>query len=320
MADSHKKFNYRLRPAKSIERKMLAEAFRKLSVFDHVENYKYVGMGSLYFADFMLFHRQLGFKQMVSIELGGDAEKEARFKFNVPFNCVKLLFGRAAAILPHLPWDVRTVVWLDYDGILTSEVLGDISTVVTKAASGSLFLVSVNAQLHRYQRRTPKGRTTPLNGLKSYVGAGRVAPTLKEPDLFGWGIAKVCRDIVHNEIAETLNRRNKGILEEELKVNYQQLFNFHYADGAEMLTVGGIFFEERDSGAVTKAAFNALEFYRPSADPYMIGAPILTFREIHALESELPTLGTSAVPVPKEDIENYSRVYRYFPHFTEAEI
>jgi hypothetical protein len=60
MAGSYEKINYSLRPAKSIERKMLCDAFRRLSAFGKVENYQYIGFGSTYFSDFSLFHKALG--------------------------------------------------------------------------------------------------------------------------------------------------------------------------------------------------------------------------------------------------------------------
>jgi hypothetical protein len=317
---SFKKFDYRLRPAKSIERKMLAEAFRKLSLFDDVKNYRYVGMGSLYFSDFTLFHRQLGFKSMISIEKEEDAESEARFKFNCPFNCIKLIFGHTQEVLSTLPWNIRSVVWLDYDGKLDSKVLSDISFLSSKILSGSLLLVSVNAVPDAY--RLPIGggkKSMRLQGLRELVGRGKVSPTLREVDVFNWGMANICRDIIQNEIDETLNRRN-GVLEEDRKVRYRQIFNFHYEDGAKMLTAGGIFFEEKDKDLVSKCAFNSLDFYRPATESYDIYAPLLTFREIRALDGELPLTGKSKIPVPEEDINKYEKVYRYFPNFTEAEI
>jgi hypothetical protein len=68
MANSFRKIDYRLRPAKAVERRMMAESFLRLRPFGSVETYRYVGMGSVYFADFSLFHAVCGFETMVSIE------------------------------------------------------------------------------------------------------------------------------------------------------------------------------------------------------------------------------------------------------------
>ena len=68
MAKSFTKIDYRLRPAKAVERRMMAEAFLRLRPFGSVESYRYIGMGSVYFSDFLLFHGLCGFDPMSSLE------------------------------------------------------------------------------------------------------------------------------------------------------------------------------------------------------------------------------------------------------------
>ena len=77
---SYEQVNYTIRPAKCVERKMMCEAFSRLSVFGSLKTYRYIGFGSTYFTDFTLFHRALDMNNMVSIEK--DEEKAARFDFN----------------------------------------------------------------------------------------------------------------------------------------------------------------------------------------------------------------------------------------------
>ncbi len=60
MKPSYEKIHYGLRPAKNIERKMMCECFWRLSAFHPVHNYRYIGFGSVYFSDFLLFHKVLG--------------------------------------------------------------------------------------------------------------------------------------------------------------------------------------------------------------------------------------------------------------------
>src|SRR2546421_725771 len=104
LKSSGEKIDYRLRPAKSIERKMFAEAFRKLSEFGRLDAYRYVGMGSFYFSDFILFHRLLGLRQMISIEGEDDPSKQERFTFNLPFSDknINLIFDTVKSVLPAL--------------------------------------------------------------------------------------------------------------------------------------------------------------------------------------------------------------------------
>ncbi len=51
---SFEKINYNLRPNKCIERKMMCDALGRLSFIEHLDNYRYIGLGSPYFADFIL--------------------------------------------------------------------------------------------------------------------------------------------------------------------------------------------------------------------------------------------------------------------------
>ena len=83
--------NYLFRPAKNIERKMLCEALSRLSFILDLKHYQYVGFGSVYFADFTLFHKQLGIQKLISIE--GEEEMEERVRFNKPYSCIEIIIN-----------------------------------------------------------------------------------------------------------------------------------------------------------------------------------------------------------------------------------
>ena len=144
MPSSYRIINYALRPAKAIERRMLCAAFERLYPFQRIERYRYVGFGSIYFSDFQLLHRELGITNMLSIEK--DVEAEACFRFNRPYKCIRLKFATSTGVLPTLDWNKKTILWLDYDDRLNTSILGDIATTCLRASSGSLVVVSVNAQ------------------------------------------------------------------------------------------------------------------------------------------------------------------------------
>src|ERR1035438_1696889 len=107
MPPSYRAINYSLRPAKAVERKMMGEAFRRLHPFQRIEDYRYVGFGSIYFSDFQAVHRTLGISDMVSIEKNVSAE--ACFEFNKPYRSIELIFGNSSVVLPKLPWDKPTI-------------------------------------------------------------------------------------------------------------------------------------------------------------------------------------------------------------------
>jgi len=329
VSGSYRSINYSLRPAKAIERKMLCEAFWRLYPFGKVEDYRYVGFGSIYFTDFNLFHRTLGISDMLSIER--DAYAKECFEFNRPYECVRMDFRNSSDSLPTLDWSKRTIVWLDYDGKLDEEALADVGTVCTLGCSGSLLLVSVNAHVQSepgeedkklYESETGKAFSLDeyrLREIRKLLGDS--LPTeVTGSQLRGKGIAQLCRKLVEAKITEVLSVRNRFLPEEE-KFTYQQLFNFHYSDGALMLTIGGILCEKRDLDKMARGFFETLAFVKTGAEPYVIQVPCLTLKEMRHLNSQLPRLGVEGLTVPgvpPSQIKSYAEVYRYFPTFTEA--
>lgn len=78
--------NYSLRPNKVIQRQV---AFDGLAMFASALNLaraKYVGFGSIWFADFILAHKRLGISDMLSVEVDEITYKRA--KFNAPFRTI----------------------------------------------------------------------------------------------------------------------------------------------------------------------------------------------------------------------------------------
>ena len=254
MPRSYEHINYNLRPAKQIERKMLCEAFRRLCAFGSLTSYRYVGFGSIYFRDFVLLHRDLGIPNMISIE--GDPVNEKRFQFNCPFGCIKLRFGHSNEVLPELTWDVRTILWLDYDYPLDSRVLTDVSWFCANAISGSVLVITVDARVE-----------SPADALDDFcqrIGPERIPPGTRSKDLAGWGFARLCRRVITNHIDEELNRRNGGRMR-GTRYLYRQLFHFHYEDSAKMLTVGGLLYDEGQEPTVQACGFAELSFTSPTS-------------------------------------------------------
>ncbi len=313
MGGSYEVVNYALRPAKQIERKMICETIRRLSEFASIESYRYVGFGSIYFSDFALFHRQLNISSLISIEK--DEHKQARFEFNKPFDCIDIEFGCSNAVLSELDWSQRSVFWLDYDGTLDSDVLTDVTSFCANAASGSMLIVSVNANI----RATEKDR---LKTLKDAVGAEKVPNDLQKKDLTGWNTAETYRRIISNVIRDQIRKRNGG-LPECNQMMWQQVLSFDYADGAKMTTIGGVIFDRGQKPHFQKCAFTNLEFVRIDDESYHIAVPMLTYRELRYLDKQLPHAAPEKIEangIPPEDIQAYGKVYRYFPTFAEADL
>lgn len=292
---------------------MLCEAFRKLEEFGRLDLYRYIGFGSTFFSDFILFHKALKIHNNISIE--SNLENQERFNFNKPYSCVDLRFGKSKDILPSLPWGIRTIVWLDYDEMLDDDKLADISFVSSMALSGSMLIMSLNAQPNNDENKR-------IMDLNSRIEKEKIPLGLNSSKLGSWGTAEVFRKIILNEIAQSLQTRNGGRIPGS-KFQFKQLFNFHYRDGAKMLTVGGIIYDEGQENLLAKAAFENLSFVRTGDEAYTIDVPSLTLKELHYLDKQLPCERIEEIDplsIPVKDIEKYSKIYRYFPGFVDAEI
>ena len=312
MARSYESINYALRPAKNIERKMFCEVLRRLEEFGKLESYRYIGFGSTFFGDFSLFHKSLGIRNNISIEK--DVQNQVRFEFNRPYNCIDLKFGESSDILPGLGWDVRSIIWLDYDYVLDQGVLTDVAFVTANAPAGSILIITVDARPDKLGER--------IKSLESRFESKKLPQELSEAKLGDWGTADIYRTIISNEINEKINLRN-GARSIGTKFIYSQLFNFHYADGAKMLTVGGIIYDEGQVNLVAKCGFASFDFIKTGEDSYHIEVPSLTLKEIRHLDRKLPCSEVTDIDVPsipEIDIRRYAKIYRYFPSFVDAEI
>jgi hypothetical protein len=317
MRPSYELVNYTLRPRKCIERKMLCEAFRRLSEFGSLSAYRYVGLGSIYFSDFGLVHKSLGIKSMVSIE--NQVQDKERFDFNRPYKCISIEWGESTDVLARLSWNTRTILWLDYDRRLDAAKLADISFFCTAAKSGSVVVVTVNAEELPVDARAGESKVASLTRA---VGSENVPIDIEDKNLEGWGVARVYRRIMGNRIRKVLLDRN-GALPDCDKLEYKQIFNFEYADRAKMLTIGGVLFDKGDRPKMSKCDFEELRFCRTGEEACRIDPPILTLREVRHVDTQLPCTGGSHVKCPgvlDADLDRYAEVYRYYPSFAEAEL
>ena len=310
---SYERINYTLRPAKSIERRMIVEASGRLKGFRKVENYRYIGFGSPYFSDFSLIHRSLGITDMLCIERE-EGDKE-RFEFNIPFGCVELKFGKSTDILPQLEWQDRpTIIWLDYDGKLNEEILSDIATVCSDVSPGSLLLLSIRATATDFG----EDEESRQQKLKEAVG-DRVPVGAKLKAFSSENFPSLLWEIIDTEIRRWISERSSA-MSPETRFLYKQIFHFNYQDGTKMLTVGGLIHQVGQEVIHAQCDFGSLFFVRDGKEPYSIRVPKLTLKEMQKLNKFLPGTGREMPYLPEKDVKAYLALYRYFPTFVEVDL
>ncbi|MDP9201435.1 MAG: hypothetical protein M3P26_05830 [Gemmatimonadota bacterium] len=328
MPGSYKSVIYTLRPAKAVERKMLCEAFRRLARFAPLDTYRYLGFGSVFFSDFLLFHRALGLTRMVNIE--SEVKDIRRFRFNRPFGSIKFMFEKSSEALPKLKWNQRSIVWLDYDSPLSQDVLADLETVCSNARSGSVLVVTLDSDF-KENPGDPERAVKKLDWLKqtfgtrlpqevSYKGQRRSV----DGSLLGeeGGLARIYARMALDTMVETTRHRSAG-LPDDRKVIFQQLFDFEYRDTARMVTVGGLLYEARERSQAKACAFEELAFVVSDGSPHMLNVPILTHREARYLDRHMPITKGAAVRrtgLSMEMVREYEQIYRWFPSFAETEL
>jgi hypothetical protein len=299
------KYSYAFRPKKQIQRLLIVDACQRLRSIAPLENFEYVGMGGFEFVDFDLFHRRLGITSMVSYEKDANPE---RYEFNVPFAEIEVKFGPASAYLPFIDKSTLRIVWLDYLQRLDSEVIQDVGTAASRLAPGSVLLVTVNAMPAK-----------PANARRAQlvidVGDERIPNGVDDNTLAKWGLADVQRRIMLRTIADSLEARGDGAV-------FEQIFHFRYADGAQMLTLGGIVVTPGLRQAFESARFG--EFTRVvSRDetPVEISVPPLTTKEALHLNRQLPIAVGGSLQCPgldQDELVAYARYYRWYPPIPAA--
>lgn len=326
MTDSFRRIDYSLRPAKHAERRMLCDIFRRLTHFQPVESYRYVGFGSVWFSDFILFHRALGIRDMLSIEQA--VRSRARFEANKPF-AIEIDFRSSSLVLPELNYERPQFFWLDYDDPITLDMVNDVAAIARRASSGTVLVVSVQCVRPPDIAAAEREQANDMNALgpmerfaarMSADGVDRVQGDLERDQLSNWAFGDLSRSIFYAEIDRVLQDRRLAM--PEGAISYRPICDFEYEDGAKMTTLALVFYSEEDAVTVDACRFEDLEFLEPGGEAVFIPTPKLTPREYRQLESQLPLAAGAELDIghiPPGETRRFSDMYRYFPAFVAAE-
>lgn len=315
MSGSFDRIDYTVRPAKYAERRMLRDIFRRVSPFASPEDYVYVGFGSVWFADFSLFHRGLGVREMVSIESSVKAVQ--RVTDNAPFN-ISLKFDRSERVLPTLDWSRLQFMWLDYDDAIDPNKLRDVDFVARKARSGSLLAVTVRAsEAKEYDPTGDIGASTA--SFRQKFDPGLYPAEIDDGDLMGYPFCTLSRSMLQTKIEDALDVRNSKA---DDPVRFQPICSIDYADGVLMTTLVGMFHSESDAQRMTECGFDRLDFLPALGSIIRIEVPLMTPREIRLIESQLPLVDGQELDIgsiPEKQVERLVKLYRHLPAFMVAE-
>lgn len=308
MSDSGRKIDYTMRPAKCVERKIICELLTKFNTGSPIDSYRYIGFGSFYFTDFILFHNYLNIEKMISIENSTSPE---RYYFNKPYKCIDMLFCDALdALNRHIEFDSHNsdFIWLDYDDAFCMDMVTDIITASQKISKKSFLFISFNTSIlsSKDEERLPALKEE----FKEYL------PSLREKDIDNESLPNIIYKIIHNAIQKSVSSKP---LEEKLAST--SLFFIKYRDGAPMLTLG-YYFHDRDF-AIEVESIKHLPGVTLGDVPINLKIPCFTKAEIREINRMLP--GSSlddiceAIPyIKRSDIEKYISLYKFYPNYVDA--
>lgn len=317
MSGSFDRIDYRLRPSKQTERKLVIETLHRLGKVGYdVSAYRYVGLGSVYFVDFLMFHKYLFIDEMLCIE---KADIRWRMELNKPYDFIELVMDRASAVVGTLDGARSHLVWLDYDSRLGGPIIDDVVLYLGSLAPGSVFIITVKVEAPRpsipfedsscrdarLSRELERHRNIYSRYFPRQMELSDIAP-----ESLPTTIAQVLRSLIDRE----MGRRRR--------LAFHQLFSVVYSDGTQMLTIGGLIDRPEASTVLSESGIFDSPFANSdrSAPPRDISMPLLTPREKSWLDQNFqrPVAPRTNLGLDANDLENYRSFHRHYPTFLES--
>lgn len=314
---TYEMFNYNFRPAKAIERRIFLDVLKEIYGVTPGKNLSYIGLGSIYFTDFRMIHKELSISDMINIEL--NEHDKRRFKFNKPFKCIKLKWGRSTDVLPVLDWRGRKIVWMDYDENLQPFMFDDLDSIFSNINSESFYFFTCNSSLSKYENKEKKVYEPErfINDFEGYVPLG-----IKPEDLTSANSARLIRKMILNRINRILSDRN-SLKPPDDHLLFIQILNIKYKDGASMYSYGGYVTEKRKLDQFQKNGLKNLPFVSYDQEFLDLKSPIVTNQEIDLMNSFLPHSEKTFINlkkisfIPEDERRKYYKTYRYYPYYAE---
>jgi hypothetical protein len=311
---SFEKFNYLLRAAKQVERRLLVTALQQLRQGGiDIPNYTYLGFGSPFYADFGLFYRALNLRRSVCVEA---QHIPLRMKFNRPFPSVRLLMAEMSEVIPRLSRTTKYLAWLDYDSSISDGMILDLRGVLGILARGSIVIVTADAEPRVAATREDDDiDAADVDRVLEYYRArldAYVPGGVKRGDLtrlrFRGLLVRALRALMADEVS-----RRPGL-------HFEPLVGMSYADNAQMVSVGGVIADPAITTQIQSSGVTDLSFVRQTGSPIHISVEHLTSRERQYLEQRLTTATTAAnlpFEVPARVLSSYRKFGYLYPDYRE---
>ena len=260
---------------------------------------------------------------MISIEK--DEYVASRANFNKPYACVQVKHGDSEIVLPRLQLEEKQLlVWLDYDKSIDGPVFKDLSTLCQNALTGSLLIVTVNANKNSLPKNDAHGNNfADINEALRYFAGDLIPQSLPAdvlwPSKYPIFLASLLFKHMRHQVY-VAGRSNDVVV---------PIFNIRYQDNAPMLTVGAVIADHSYAKRINKVLkAQRVTGQMSEKEQLFIRVPPLTQKEKATIDQLMPcdpAPTESAVKdlgfrLRQKQIEAYHRFYRYYPMFGEVMI
>lgn len=317
---SFEKIDYSNRPSKQIERKIFIHLFFLLSNLQYsIKNYKYVGLGSIHYVDHILFHKYLDIKKMVCIEREPIPK---RMKFNKPYDFLELIIDEYSNYIPKINNRNKYIIWMDFDSILSNDLLDDVGNTIGVVPNESIVLVTVNAERPSYaMTQATDPNEDLLEKIKDDLKRefGNYLTVLEKEKYSSKNFPDVIISILIEKVKDTMVSGPDD--------DFFQFVNYRYKDGATMITLGWIIDTKERIALLANSDFANDPYVITQERPFNITVPPLTSKEKLYLDSRSKKLIADMengrqlninFELKDSELQNYLNVYKYYPEFKDS--
>lgn len=315
--NSYQNINYKLRPQKRIERALFSEIINRF-IFNVQNKVNYIGMGSLFFTDFVYFSKTTTIDKMISIEAMDEKTPEKteakrnRFINNKPLDRITLVtkYVKDAIEDDDIPFDEHNFIWLDYDTSFYPSFINDLAKIVEKEQKTSIIAITYNSGVPSKYKSEDIINTAEC--LKDYTKYS--SPEIVEDDFvkskYGYTVRKICESYLQREVEE----RNSI---DGTSIELTEITTIHYRDGVNMSTIVWL---------LSDSSFDK--------DKYISDIRGLDINENINLEMEILTLYekqqldrserkdhsdvSKEMGISLKTVEQYYKYSKYIPEYTEV--
>ncbi|HPL64402.1 MAG TPA: hypothetical protein PK587_11600 [Syntrophales bacterium] len=211
-------------------------------------------------------------------------------------------------MIPTLNPDKKHLLWLDYDDILQDYMVSHMVDALTILSPGSIIVLTIDVD-----SKSLDDNKAWFNHLTDEV-SDYLPSGLSSQDCGSKELTTTILAVLHNMITHTMSSR--------AELDFKLLFNFLYADGHTMLTIGGVLAGREDRRILRSCEWDRFPFCRRNFDqaPFTIKVPNFTRRERFYLDSHMPRIADwipKAFQIEEEDLSAYSKIFGYCPLYGE---